>query len=127
MSNVTLEINRNNYKIYPYKKSKWNRELRVAEGTAPALDDGFCIWDNFRGRPVKRDILKLYDKKTSTLYIPRGVDLKWIERKLYDFDVFYEKIDNTETYNLPRSKSIQIDDKFVVETVFRPNLSNFDI
>jgi superfamily II DNA or RNA helicase len=125
MSNVTLEINRNNYKIYPYKKSKWNRELRVAEGTAPALDDGFCIWDNFRGRPVKRDILKLYDKKTSTLYIPRGVDLKWIERKLYDFDVFYEKIDNTETYNLPRSKSIQIDDKFVIRDRFQAESIEF--
>lgn len=121
--NVKIFVYHNCFKIYPYIKSKWNKELHCMEGTCPKLDNQYLIFEEYRGFINKKDILHCYDKKTKTLTLPYGFGLKKIEEKLYENDVIYEIIDKKDVVVKPKEvnyeiqKDIKIRNKYQAESV----------
>ena len=76
-----------------YEKSKWDKETRTKSGTAPNLDDSFCVFEKVMLpkiglRTVKKDKLELYDKEKKTLYLPTWgeADVDTGAKKGFDID-----------------------------------------
>ena len=74
-SKVIVKKFHNRYELSPYEKCKWDKETRTKSGTAPNLDDSFCVFEKVMLpkiglRTIKKDKLELYDKEKKTLYLP---------------------------------------------------------
>ena len=110
--NVTIELTRNVYKIYPFDFSRWNKEKHIAEGTAPNLEKSFKVFENFMGHCRYKDTLELCDRKNKTLYIPIGADIEFIKQKLDGDCCSYQIIDNSNEFIKPRDSSFEIDEKY---------------
>lgn len=118
ITKVTITIFRNSYKIHPYRKSGWNKKERCKVGTCPKLDESFYIFQQFGGRWNVKDSLELYDKKSKTLNLPGGVDLKFIQAKLYENNVLFDIIDKSKDFINTRSESIKMNENYTIRSSF---------
>lgn len=110
--NITLEIHRNYYKLFPFKYSRWNKEKRCNIGTSPSLDKAFSVFEKYMQFITKKDILELYDKENHEYYIPIGADLKFITSLLDKDGVLYEIVDKSDDFIIPRDKGFEISEKY---------------
>lgn len=110
--NITIEIHRNCYKLYPFKYSRWNKEKKMSIGTSPSLDKAFSIYERYLRFFTKKDLLELYDKENHEYYIPIGADLKYITSLLDKDEVLYQIVDKSNTFVNPRDSSFEIDEKY---------------
>ena len=121
--NVTIFKYHNCFRIYPYHKSKYNKETRTVEGTCPKLDNMYLLFEQFRGFINKKDILGCYDKKNKTLTLPIGFGLEVIESKLYDNGIVYEVKDycdivvHSREVNYELKEEFQLRNKYQAESV----------
>lgn len=112
MNKVTIEITRSCYKVYSFIYSRYNKEEGRVIGTSPSLDKAYSVFIRFKQFYTKKDLLELYDKKNKTFYIPIGADFKHITDCLDKDNVFYEIIDNSNSFIKPRDFSFKIDEKY---------------
>lgn len=110
--NVKVYVYKNSFRIYPYYKSKYNKETREVEGTCPKLDNQFLLFENFRGFINKKDYLGIYNKKERTLSLPFGFGLNNILSKLYDNGIIYEIIDKKDVVIPAREVNFDMDEKY---------------
>ena len=120
---VTLEIRHNSFRIYPYKLAKYDKETGRNTGTCPKLDRAFTNFDYFRKRWKLK--LNIYNKATKSLVLPIGVGIDFIKEKLDENYVFYNIIDNSDTYVKPREISVNLYDKTVIRDRFQAESIDF--
>ena len=123
-SKVIIKKYHNRYELTPYEKCKWNKETRTKSGTAPNLDDSFCVFEKVMlpkigMRIIKKDQLELYDKETKTLYLPIGVGDKYIEEKLYEANDQWEIRDFTSQIIRPRSVAYNLSEKLQIRSIYQ--------
>ena len=117
--NVTIFIYKNCFRIYPYYKSRYNKETREVEGTCPKLDNQFLLFENFRGFINKKDYLGIYNSKEKTLTLPFGFGLDKIESKLYDNGILYEIKDKRDVVIPSREVNFIIDEKYTFRSKYQ--------
>ena len=123
-SKVIIKKFHNRYELSPYEKCKWDKETRTKSGTAPNLDDSFCVFEKVMLpkiglRTVKKDKLELYDKEKKTLYLPIGVGDDYIEEKLYEANVQWELHDFTSQIIRPREIAFNLDPKYQIKDKYQ--------
>lgn len=120
----------NRFELTPYEKCKWDKETRTKSGTAPELDDSFCIFEKImiprRGlRIVKKDKLELYNKETKTLCLPIGVGREYIEDKLYEANAIWEYFDKSSQVIKPREINFKLSDKLNIRDQYQAESIEF--
>ena len=95
-----------------YKMILHNSAIEINDynfGDCATLENNFCIWDQIYHR---REYIGLkYDKENRKLYIPRGVDVDYVRRKLQS--VSDENITSTIVHNYKYGYTKQIKMKMV--------------
>ncbi len=117
--NVIIDIYHNCFKIHPFVKFKWNKETREEEGTCPRLEKAFYKYERFARFATRKDILNLYDRKNKTLTLPIGVGINFIEEKLYENNVLYEKRDHTNEIVKPVEISYKFNEKYQIRDKYQ--------
>jgi len=123
--NVTIEIHHNCFKIYPFYKFRWNKETREEEGTCPKLEKALYKYERFSRFATRKDILNLYDRKEKTLTLPIGVGINFIEEKLYENNVLYEKKDFSNKYIEPIEISYKFNEKYQIRDKYQAESITF--
>ena len=123
--NVKIEIYHNCFKIYPFIKFKWNKETREEEGTCPKLEKALYKYERFARFAVRKDILNLYDRKSKTLTLPIGVGINFIEEKLYENNILYEKIDCTNKVIKPIEIAYKFNENYVIRDKYQAESITF--
>ena len=124
-NNVIIYKYHNCFRIYPYYKSKYNKETRTVEGTCPKLDNMYLYFDQFKGFINKKDILSCYDKKTKTLSLPIGFGLETIESKLYDNGIVYEVRDYSDKIVQSRDVNYELNPEFELRNKYQAESVEF--
>ena len=62
--NLTIYKYRNCFRLYPYYKSKWNKEKHILEGTCPKLDNLYHIFEDCQPFCFSRFTIKIILKNT---------------------------------------------------------------
>lgn len=120
---VTIEVLHNSYKIFPYKWSRYDRELKGMSGTSPKLDKMFMKYDTHFHR--YKLTMNIYDKKTKTLTLPIGVDLKLIEQKLTDDFVNFTVKDKKDDVIKTRPANANLSPKYTIRDVYQARSIDF--
>lgn len=115
---LTITIKRNCYELYPYYKSGWDKKNQCKTGTCPKLDNSFYIFENYQGHWHSKDLLGVYNKEKRILTLPIGVDLKFIQAKLYENNVFYDIVDKSDEFIFPREEPININENYKIRSNF---------
>ena len=123
--NVTIDIYHNCYKIHPFIKFKWNKEKREEEGTCPKLEKSLYKFERFARFATRKDILNLYDRKSKTLTLPIGVGLNFIEEKLYESNIIYEKRDFSNNIIKPVEISYKFNEKYQIRDKYQAESITF--
>lgn len=123
--NVKIFCYRNCFRIYPFYKFKWNRELRIEEGTCPKLEKALYKYERFSNFISRKDILHLYNKKLKTLTLPIGIGLEFIQNKLYENNVLYETVDKSDIVVEPIQISFNFDENLSIRNKFQAESIDF--
>ena len=123
--NVKIFKYRNCFRIYPFYKMKWNKELRIEEGTCPKLEKAFYKVERFSRFFSRKDILHIYDRKNKTLSLPIGVGLEFIESKLYENNVLYEVIDKSDVVVEPVKIGYNFNENLTIRNQFQAESIDF--
>lgn len=123
--NVKIFKYRNCFRIYPFYKMKWNKELRIEEGTCPKLEKAFYKVERFSRFFSRKDILHIYDRKNKTLSLPIGVGLEFIESKLYENNVLYEVVDKSDVVVEPIKIGYNFNENLTIRNQFQAESIDF--
>ena len=123
--NVRIYVYKNCFRIYPYYKTKYNKETKEVEGTCPKLDNQFLLFENYRGFINKKDYLGIYHNKEKTLVLPFGFGLDKITSKLYDNGIIYEVIDKTDIVIQPREVNFDINENYTYRNKYQAEAVEF--
>lgn len=123
--NLTIYKYHNCFRLYPYYKSKWNKEKHILEGTCPKLDNLYHVFEEYKGHINKKDILHRYNKQNKTLTLPLGFSLEVIENKLYENNVIYKIIDKTDMVITPRVVNFNLSDEYNLRNKFQVESVDF--
>lgn len=129
-SKVIVKQFHKRFELTPYEKCKWDKETRTKSGTAPNLDDSFCVFEKVMLpkiglRTIKKDKLELYDKETKTLFLPIGVGKDYIEEKLYEANAQWEFRDFSSQIIRPRDVSYNLSPKMLIRDQYQAESIEF--